>query len=100
MAIHRDSAARAVFPLEHDELFNAIREGKPFNEAEYGAHSTMTAILGRMATYSGKMLQWDDALNSKIDYFPEQLAWDAEPSVKPGPDGWYANPVPGTTKVI
>src|SRR6266481_4329743 len=50
------------YQQEHDDLFDAIRNDKPYNEAEYGAHSTMTAIFGRMATYSGKVLEWDAAI--------------------------------------
>ena len=58
----------------------------------------MTAILGRMATYSGKLISWDTALASELDLMPERLAWDAEPRVKPGADGCYACAMPGVTK--
>ena len=88
------------YQQEHDDLFDAIRNDKPFNEAEYGAKSTMTAILGRMATYSGKVLEWDDALNSTIEVMPKQFAWDAETPVKPDADGMYPRAIPGTTRVI
>ena len=81
-------------------MFDAIRNDKPYNEAESGAHSTMTAIFGRMATYSGKVLEWDAAINSEINYFPDELAWDAEPKVHPRADGWYDHPIPGKTRVI
>ncbi len=77
------------YQQEHDDLFAAIRADKPYSEAEYGAHSTMTAIFGRMAAYSGKELEWDAALNSKIELFPKILAWDADPGPKPGADGYY-----------
>ncbi len=86
--------------LEHDHLFAALLEGKPYNEGDYGATSTMTAILGRMASYSGQIVPWDDALNSQVDLCPKQLEWDAETLVKPGADGVYACAMPGTTKVI
>ena len=84
--------------LEMDDLFAALKAGKPYNEADGGAEGTMTAILGRMATYSGKVVKWDDAFNSTLDLMPKSLAWDAEPLVKPGPDGCYACAVPGVTK--
>jgi myo-inositol 2-dehydrogenase / D-chiro-inositol 1-dehydrogenase len=58
----------------------------------------MTAILGRMATYSGKMVKWDEAINSQLNLAPKSLAWDAEPPIKPGPDGLYACAIPGVTK--
>src|SRR5688572_15819262 len=88
------------YQQEHDDLFAAIRNDTPFNEAEYGAKSTMTAILGRMATYSGKVLEWDAALNSQIDLMPKQFAWDAETPVKPDEDGMYPRAIPGKTRVI
>src|SRR5437588_3034734 len=52
------------YQQEHDDLLDAIRNDKPYNEAEYGAHSPMTALFGRMATYSGKVVEWDKAINS------------------------------------
>jgi len=87
------------FQTEHDELFDAIakREYK-FAQAEYGANSTMTAIMGRMATYSGQMMEWDKALNSGLSIMPPVLAWDAKPLVLPDADGTYAAAVPGVTK--
>jgi predicted dehydrogenase len=86
--------------VEHDHLFAALLAGKAYNEGDYGASSTMTAILGRMASYSGQVLKYDDALNSEINLFPSSLAWDAEPPVQPGEDGLYPCATPGTTKVI
>ena len=50
----KNGYANNAYQAEHDALFDAIRNDKPYNEAEYGATSTMTAILGRMATYSGQ----------------------------------------------
>mgnify|MGYP002621840016 CR=1 FL=1 len=88
------------YQVEHDDLFASIREGDPINEAEYGAHSTMTAILGRMCTYSGKEITWEEAINSDIDLMPEAFSWDATPKSLPGPDGLYALAVPGITKVV
>ena len=88
------------YQTEHDDLFEAIRFGKPYNEGEYGAMSTMTAILGRMATYSGKPVDFDKALNSEIGLMPENFSWDADPLTLPNEDGEYPIPVPGVTKVI
>ena len=87
---------------EHHDLFADLRAGKRPNEGEYGALSTMTAIYGRMATYSGQKLKWEDALNSKIVVSPvEKYAMlSDEPPVKPNEDGTYNRPVPGKTKVI
>ena len=84
--------------VEMDDLMAALLTGQPYNEADSAADSTMTAILGRMATYSGKIVNWDEAVNSTLDLTPRNLAWDAEPLVKPGPDGCYACAVPGVTQ--
>ncbi len=89
------------YQIEHDELFAAIAKGEyKFADAENGAKSTMTSIMGRMATYSGKLIKWDDAINSQIDLFPETLAWDAKPKLLPGPDGYYPIAVPGKTVTV
>jgi hypothetical protein len=86
--------------IEHDDLFAALKAGQTYNEAEWGATSTMTAILGRMASYSGKIIRWDEALASQINLTPPDLRWDAETLVKPGADGLYACAMPGSTKVL
>ncbi len=87
--------ARDPYQQEHDDLFAAIRNDTPYNEAENGAKSSLTAILGRMSTYTGKEISWDQAMNSTVDTMPKNLAWDAEPLVKPGADGLYPISVPG-----
>ncbi len=83
---------------EMDDFFAALLAGKPYNEADHGTESTLTAIMGRMATYSGQVMKWDKALNSKLDLAPKTIAWDAETRIKPGPDGMYACALPGMTK--
>jgi predicted dehydrogenase len=86
--------------LEMNDFFAALAAGKPYNEIDWAIQSTMTAILGRMATYSGQVVKWDDAINSKLDLAPERLAWDAQPKSLPGPDGIYPCAVPGVTKAL
>jgi predicted dehydrogenase len=83
---------------EMNDLLAAMLAGKPYNEADWAAESSMTAILGRMATYSGQVVKWDKAINSPLELAPKSLAWDAEAPVKPGPDGIYACAIPGVTK--
>lgn len=86
---------------EHDELFAAIAKGEyKFSDAENGAYSTMTSILGRMATYSGKMVEWDKALNSGLNLQPKVYDWNAAPPVLPNDDGYYPVAVPGVTKAV
>ena len=90
--MHKVKDKREKYQQEHDDLFAAIRSNTPYNEVEYGAHSTMTAILGRMSTYSGKEIDWDAAIASNIETMPKTLAWDAEPLSLPGSIGkiWAA----------
>jgi myo-inositol 2-dehydrogenase/D-chiro-inositol 1-dehydrogenase len=88
------------YQQEHDDLFDAIRNDKPYNEAFRGAYSTMTAIMGRMATYSGVVIDWKEALNSEISIMPKQYSWDATPPTVPDEHGFYPIPMPGSTKVV
>lgn len=98
---HESKGDRNPYQVEHDELFEAIAKGEyKFADAENGAKSTLTSIMGRMATYSGKVIKWEDALNSNISLFPEKLAWDALPKLLPGSDGYYPVAVPGKTIVV
>ena len=88
------------YQVEHDDLFDAIRKDLPYNEAENGALSTMTSIFGRMATYSGQELEWEDALASELDLMPKVYAWDADPPTLPDENGRYPIPTPGVTRVL
>jgi myo-inositol 2-dehydrogenase/D-chiro-inositol 1-dehydrogenase len=87
------------YQAEHDELFAAVAKGEyKFWDAERGAKSTMTSILGRMATYSGQLVNWDKAINSGINLHPSTYAWDAKMPNMPDSEGLYAVAVPGVTK--
>ena len=88
------------YQTEHDDLFAAIRNNTPYNEGEYGANSTLTAIMGRMAVYGGKKVTWEQALNSQIDLMPETYTWDTIPKVTPDENGVYPVAVPGVTKTV
>jgi predicted dehydrogenase len=86
------------YQTEHDELFAVIAKGEyKFADAERGAYSTMTSILGRMATYSGQIIEWDKAINSNIDLHPTSYTWDTKPPLLPDANGLYAVAVPGVT---
>lgn len=86
------------YQQEHIDLIKAIRDNAKYNEGWYGATSSMTAVLGRMATYSGQIVNWDDAVAKGPNEFPEKLAWDANPRAMPDKDGNYPMPVPGSYK--
>ncbi len=86
------------YQAEHDELFGAVAKGEyKFWDAERGAKSTMTSILGRMATYSGQVIDWDKAINSGINIHPAEYTWDAKMPVMPDSEGLYAAAIPGVT---
>src|ERR1700712_547615 len=89
------------YQTEHDELFEAIAKGEyKFANAEYGAKSSMTSILGRLATYSGQVIEWDKAINSGLDLHPKVYDWNAAPPSVPNADGFYAIATPGVTKFV
>jgi hypothetical protein len=80
---------------EQIDLVAALRAGKRYNEGYYGANSSMTAVLGRLATYSGQVVKWDDAVASLRSEYPKQLSWDAPAPVQKDADGNYPIPLPG-----
>jgi hypothetical protein len=82
-----------MYQAEHDALFASIRQGKPINNGERMATSTMLAIMGRMAAYTGQQISWEQALNSQQRIFPERLEWNMSLPVQP-------MALPGTTKLI
>lgn len=79
-----------MYQNEHDEMFAALRAGKPINNAEQAAYSTLLAIMGRLAAYTGQVVTWDQALNSTDSLAPETYAWGDAPM--------DPVPVPGITK--
>ncbi|REK18335.1 MAG: gfo/Idh/MocA family oxidoreductase [Planctomycetota bacterium] len=94
-------AADSPYQVEHDVLFAAIRSGTPHNEAETGAEATMTAILGRMATYTGRTVTWDEGFASQCVLTPETMAgWDTAPRKLPDSDGLYRLPMPGIDREV
>ena len=90
---------------EHDDLFANLAQGILPNETEYGAKSTMTAIFGRLATYSGLELEWDDAINSNVtlaEDLDELENLESKAPVQPNKDGEYqvARPGVGAKEII
>ncbi len=92
---YKGKQTMSPWQAEHYPFFDAIRNNKDYNEAERGALSTMTAILGRMATYSGRIIEFDKALNSELVLAPDTISWDAKPKPQCGSDGLYPMPIPG-----
>jgi myo-inositol 2-dehydrogenase / D-chiro-inositol 1-dehydrogenase len=73
-----------MYQVEHDELFASIRRGEPINDGDRMAKSTMLAIMGRMAAYTGQIVRWDDAMKSEESLAPADLNnWKQEIPVPP-----------------
>jgi hypothetical protein len=64
-----------MYDAEHAELFASIKAGKPINNGLYMSYSTMLAIMGRMATYTGQRVTWEEAINSQLDLTPRSYEW-------------------------
>ncbi len=82
----------APYVQEHTDLVKSIQDGKPINEAERIAHSTLTAIMGRMSAYTGKEVSWEQAMTSKLDTMPKELAMGSMPTPEVA--------IPGKTPLI
>lgn len=78
-----DGPANEMYQTEHDELFASIRNGRPINNGEYMAKSTLLAILGRMAAYTGQSITWEQAMASREDLSPPRYDWDVPMAVPP-----------------
>ena len=83
----------SIGPLVN-QLFEVI------SDTENAAKSTLSAIMGRMATYTGKKITWDQIMNSKENLVPDNLSWNSEAPTLPDSNGNYKIPVPGKTKFI
>jgi myo-inositol 2-dehydrogenase / D-chiro-inositol 1-dehydrogenase len=81
-------------------LIEALDKGEVYNEGFTGAEATLTAIMGRMANYSGKTVTWEQALNSKETLAPDAYTWSGAPPTAPNADGSYNIPTPGRYKVV
>ncbi|HVX66300.1 MAG TPA: Gfo/Idh/MocA family oxidoreductase [Bryobacteraceae bacterium] len=91
-----------AYDLEHVALFQSIRSGKPLNNGDYMADSTLTGVMGQLTCYTGKLVTWEQASSSDFYYAPrpEDVRADMEPPVKPGANGIYPVFVPGETKLL
>jgi myo-inositol 2-dehydrogenase/D-chiro-inositol 1-dehydrogenase len=90
----------APYQQEHNDLFDAIRNDKPYNEAYNGAMSTLTAIMGRTATYTGLLVERDAVLNSQHALVPDKYDWNGTPPTLPDANGFYPVAVPGSTSIV
>jgi hypothetical protein len=84
-----------MYDVEHQELFVAIRAGKPINNGHYMCLSTALAIVAQMACYTGDLILWDEAMQSKRSFALDRYGWDVEPPVKPDSHGRYPTAMQG-----
>ena len=70
-----------MYQKEHDLLFASIRKNQPMNDGKRMATSTLLAMMGRMAAYTGQEITWDQAMNSQEKLFPEHLEWNGSLAV-------------------
>jgi myo-inositol 2-dehydrogenase/D-chiro-inositol 1-dehydrogenase len=82
-----------MYQREHDVLFASIRRAQPINDGKRMATSTLLAMMGRMAAYTGEQITWDQALNSQEKLFPDHLDWNGSHPVPPRAE-------PGITKFV
>jgi len=82
-----------MYQREHDLLFASIRRNQPMNDGKRMATSTLLAMMGRMAAYTGQEVTWEQALNSQEKLFPEKLDWNGSLEVRPLAE-------PGITKFV
>jgi len=88
------------YDQEHVDLVEAIRKDLPMNDGWHAATSSFTAVFGRMANYSGQVVNWDEAVEKGPSEMPQRFAWDADPPVLPDANGSYEHAVamPGVYK--
>ncbi len=95
----KNFAGQNPYQLEHNDLMASIRGVGSYRcEGDYAATSSMTAVMGRMATYSGKLVTWEDAIHSELHLAPDRYAMDAPPPTVPDAQGNYPSALPGVTR--
>ena len=95
-----DPALRNPYQNEWNELMDAIRNDKPYNEVERGVKASLVSSMGRKSAHTGQEITFDDMLNSDHEYAPDadKMTMDSPAPLVAGPDGKYPIPMPGITK--
>lgn len=88
-----EGPAGNMYQAEHDELFASIRAGKPINDGPRMARTTLMAVMGRMAAYTGQEITWEQAMNSQDRLAPEKIDWNT--TIEPRPLS-----MPGLTRLV
>lgn len=90
------------YQQEWNDLIDAIRNDKPYNEVERSVNSNMAALMGRAAVHSGQRITWDEMMKSEFRFCPnvDKLDYDSPAPVQADEDGFYPVPMPGKWKEI
>lgn len=91
----RRGDAENPFQVEHNALHAAIRGDQKLNNAYYGATSSFSSVLGRYATYTGKLWTWDEGMQLAHRSMPDSVDWQTTPPTLPDKNGQYRLPTPG-----
>ena len=85
---HKIKGKPSMYDVEHQHLFRSIREGKPINDGTYMSYSTLMALMGREAAYTGKMIKWDEFMKSETVLGPDDIFmaddYEPDPVAMPG----------------
>jgi len=88
------------YQLEWDDLVEAIKNDKPYNEVERGVMASAVTSLGRMAAHTGQEISLDDFLHGDHEFAPEidKLTLTSDSPLMADPNGKYPIPLPGIIK--
>jgi predicted dehydrogenase len=91
---------KSPYDWEWDDLIDAIRNDKPYNEVKRGAEASLVASMGRLAAHTGQLVTFDQMMNHEHEFAPDvdKLTGDGPAPVRLGPDGKYPVPEPGIKK--
>jgi len=91
---------KSPYQYEWDDLIEAIRQDRPYNEVQRGAEASLVASMGRMAAHTGQIVTFDQMLNCPHEFAPgvDKLTMDGPAPLQLGPDGKYPVPEPGLKK--
>ena len=91
---------RDPYQNEWNDLIDAIRNDKPYNEVKRGVEASLVTSMGRMAAHTGQEITFDDMLNCKHEFAPglDKLTAESPAPLKADKDGRYPVPNPGVTK--
>jgi predicted dehydrogenase len=97
-----EKETKSPYQAEWDALLTAVREDRPHNEVQRAAYSNLAAIMGRAAVNMGRIITWEEALNSNFSFYPDvdKLTADSPAPVRANAQGFYPVPVPGVWSEI